>query len=70
MKYTYRMCFFRPMDSDAVERYLSRKARKGWRLDKTGQVFWRFRREEPAALTYAVTYFPDASVYGGALTPG
>ena len=69
MKYTYRMCFFRPMDSDAVERYLSRKARKGWRLDKTGQVFWRFRREEPAARTYAVTYFPEASVYGGALTP-
>ena len=69
MKYAYRMCFFRPMDSDAVERYLSRKARKGWQLDKTGQMFWRFRRENPAALTYAVTYFPEASVYGGALTP-
>ena len=69
MKYAYRMCFFRPMDSDAVERYLSRRARKGWRLDKTGQVLWRFRRENPAALTYAVTYFPEASVYGGALTP-
>ena len=69
MKYTYRMCFFRPMDSDAVERYLGRKARKGWFLDKTGQLFWRFRRGEPAARTYAVTYFPEASVYGGALTP-
>lgn len=69
MKYTYRICFFRPMDSGAVERYLIRKARKGWFLDKTGQMFWRFRRGEPAARTYAVTYFPEASIYGGALTP-
>lgn len=69
MKYTYRMSFFRAMDADAVERYLSRMARKGWFLDKTGQMFWRFRRGEPAALTYAVTYFPEASVYGGAMTP-
>lgn len=68
MKYTYRMSFFRPMDADAVERYLSRMARKGWFLSKTGQMFWRFRRGEPASLTYAVTYFPEASVYGGPMT--
>lgn len=68
MKYTYRMSFFRPMDADAVERYLSRMARKGWFLSKTGQMFWRFRRGKPASLTYAVTYFPEASVYGGPMT--
>ena len=68
MKYRYRLCFFRPMDADAVERYLGRMARKGWFLDKTGQMFWRFHRGEPAVLTYAVTYFPEASIYGGPMT--
>lgn len=66
MKYTYRMPFFRAMDADAVARYLERKAARGWQLEEAGNFFWRFRREAPTALTYAVTYFPDASIYGGA----
>jgi len=69
VKTTYRIHFYRPMDGDAVERWLHRKALRGLRLEKAGQFVWRFRRTEPAPLTYAVTYFPDASVYGGAATP-
>lgn len=69
MKHTYRMPFFRAMDADAVEHYLKRKAAKGWQLEETGNFFWRFRREPPAALRYAVTYFPDASIYGGPPSP-
>ena len=69
MKHTYRMPFFRAMDADAVEHYLRRKAARGWQLEETGNFFWRFRRESPAALRYAVTYFPDASLYGGPLSP-
>lgn len=65
MKYTYRIPFFRAMDADAVEQYLGRMAAKGWQLEEAGNLFWRFRREAPASLTYAVTYFPDASIYGG-----
>ena len=69
MKYTYRMPFFRAMDADAVVQYLERKAARGWRLEEAGNFFWRFRRAQPARLTYAVTYFPDASLYGGIRSP-
>ena len=68
MKYTYRFWFFDPMDADAIVAYLGKMARKGWQADKAGWYFWRFRRAEPADLTYAVTYFPNASFYGGATT--
>ena len=69
MKYTYRFPLFRAMEADAVERYLKRMAAKGLQLESAGTFLWKFRRTKPAALTYAVTYFPEASAYGGPMTP-
>ncbi len=68
MEHTYRLWFFAPMEGEAVAAYLCKMARRGWRLEEAGRYFWRFVRAEPAPLTYAVTYFPDASRYGGATT--
>ena len=68
MKLTYRLWIFDPLDADGIEAYLNKMARKGWQLEKAGWWFWRFRRAEPAPLAYAVTYFADSSLYGGAAT--
>ncbi len=68
MKHIYRLWLYDPMDVDAIVAYLGRMARKGWRLEEAGWYFWRFVRAQPAPLTYAVTYFPGASFYGGATT--
>ena len=68
MKHTCRLWFFDPMDADGIEACLSKMARKGWQLERAGRYFWRFHRAEPAPLAYAVTYFADSSLYGGAAT--
>ncbi|WP_298031378.1 DUF2812 domain-containing protein [uncultured Dysosmobacter sp.] len=49
-------------DYQAAERWLSKQAARGWRLEKAGAFLWRFRRAEPARITYAVTYL-DVSMF-------
>lgn len=61
-----RVNLFSACQYEAIERHLQRQAEKGWQLESIGRFFWRYRRAEPAHLTYAVTYFPDAS----SLDPG
>ena len=60
---TYRLESFLPWDGDYAARHLEKMARRGWRLEKVGTIFWTYRRAEPAALHYALTYFPAASVF-------
>ena len=48
-------------DYAGVEKHLSDMAARGWRLEKTGAMFWKYRRMEPAKVTYAVTYIHNAS---------
>ena len=48
-------------DYAGVERHLAKMAAKGWRLESTANWAWTYRRCEPAQVTYAVTYAPDAS---------
>lgn len=48
-------------DADIAE-HLEKMAARGWRLEKTGNL-WRYRRAEPAQLRYAVTYFSEASEF-------
>ena len=57
----YRMEDYVLYDYTGVERHLSAMAAKGWRLESVGNDLWKYRRAEPAKLTYAVTYAPDAS---------
>ena len=45
-------------DFAGVERRLSELAAQGWYLDKIGAMWWKFKRGEPKAVTYAVTYIP------------
>lgn len=48
-------------DYAGVERHLAKMAAKGWRLESTANWMWTYRRAEPAQVTYAVTYVPEAS---------
>ena len=50
-------------DYRGVEEHLTKMAAKGWRLEKVGPYFWTYCRAEPAQVTYAVTYLPDASQF-------
>jgi len=54
---------YRLYDYQAVERWLTRQAAKGWRVEKAGAFLWRFRRTEPAQVTYAVTYLEGVSMF-------
>ena len=59
----YRLEPFLYYDGEGIARHLERMAARGWRLEKTGALFWRYRRAEPARVRYAVTYFPRASEF-------
>lgn len=50
-------------DYQGVERHLEAMAARGWRLERIGNAFWRYRRAEPARVAYAVTYVADASLF-------
>lgn len=56
-------------DYRGVERHLEAMEAKGWRLEKTGNL-WKYRRTEPRKVHYAVTYVPEASEFNPAPTAG
>nr|WP_325257748.1 DUF2812 domain-containing protein [uncultured Oscillibacter sp.] len=61
VKYRWNtLCLY---DYRGVEDHLSAMAAKGWRLEKTGNSFWKYRRAEPARVRYAVTYSDSASQF-------
>lgn len=66
---TRRVLWYQFNDSEAIVAYLEKMARRGWLLEKI-RTFLTFRRTEPENLTFAVTYFPDASVFDPAPTEG
>ena len=45
-------------------------AAKGWLLESVDSIWRTYRRDEPSTVRYAVTYFPDASVFDGSPTGG
>ena len=57
------VCSYLLFDYRGVEAHLMKMAARGWRLEKVGTYFWTYRRAEPAQVTYAVTYLPDASQF-------
>ena len=50
-------------DRTGIREYLERQAAQGWMLEKTSALGWVFRRIEPQRVHFAVTYFPQASVF-------
>lgn len=65
----YRLESYTLYDYRGVERHLEAMEAKGWRLEKTGNL-WKYRRTEPKKVHYAVTYVPEASEFNPAPTPG
>ena len=59
----YRRNTFCLYDYRGVEEHLSAMAAQGWRLEKAGNTFWKYRRAEPAQVRYAVTYSDSASQF-------
>ena len=51
-----------------VEEKLTRLAAEGWHLETVGNMLWKFRRGEPKAVRYAVTFAPSASAFNSRLT--
>ncbi|MBQ3076424.1 MAG: DUF2812 domain-containing protein [Clostridia bacterium] len=62
-KRKYRLAQFTFYDRTGIAADLTAEAARGWMLDKVSYFFWRFRRIEPRALHFAVSYFPKASVF-------
>lgn len=50
-------------DRTGIQCYLEKMAKKGWMLEKVNNFYWQFRRIEPKAIHFAVTYFPKASEF-------
>lgn len=71
MKETKRcICNFSFYDQQAIEEKLEDMAQRGWMLEKTGSFTWTYRRMEPKALRFCVTYFPAASEFDPGPTEG
>ena len=63
VRYKRQLINFLLFDYEGVEAHLEKMAAKGWILDTVGQNVWKYRKEAPAKLKYAVTYAPDASMF-------
>ncbi len=59
----FQFNWYQANDAAAMERKLEKMAEKGWLLDEMTNWGFRYRRGEPGTVHYAVTYFPQASVY-------
>lgn len=57
----YQLQTFFLFDYSGVENNLAKMAAKGWQIEKIGTLFWKYRRIEPADLTYSVTYVSNTS---------
>lgn len=58
MKYRYELNLREPCDWKGVENHLQKMAAGGWRLDRIANFVWRYRRDAPAQVRYAVAYLP------------
>lgn len=62
--------WYQANDTAAMERKMEHLAEEGWLLERVSNWGWHMRRGEAARVRYAVTYFPDASVFDGRPTEG
>ena len=58
-----QIIWFQADDGEAVARHLEKMAANGWLLDGVDNWNYHFRRSEPVKVKYAVTYFPEASIF-------
>ena len=55
-----QFCFY---DRTGIEKMLEKQAARGWMLESIGQLSWNYRRTEPKQVHFAVTYYPNASMF-------
>lgn len=48
-------------DHTGIEAHLTKMAQKGWMIERMSNYFWTYRKIEPQALHFTVSYFPKAS---------
>jgi len=60
-KTKYRYEDFMLFDYEGIAAHLEKMAAKGWRFEKIGSFFWKYKKAEPAKVKYSVTFAPDAS---------
>ena len=46
-----------------LEKHFSRMAKKGWLIEKISNLYWTYKRIEPADIHFCVTYYPRASEF-------
>ena len=51
-----------------AERHLEEMAKDGWMLENAGRIFWKYRKIEPQAKKFSVTYLPGASPFDPEIT--
>jgi len=61
----YEISLYSHFDHSPIRRRLERMALKGWLLESTGRLIWKYRRIEPQTLHFTLAYLPQISV----LTP-
>ena len=67
MKKKYELFLHAFFDHAGLARHLEKRAMQGWFLEKANtNGFFRYRRGDPKAVRYAVTYFPSASNFDAA----
>ena len=52
---------YQAYDYEGIENFLEKMAKKGWKLENIGAVFWSFVKIEQAKLHYTVVYMPKVS---------
>ncbi len=57
----YQIHKFSLYEYAAVEEHLTKMAAKGWRIERVNNFAWKFKKAEPANVTYSVTYLPKLS---------
>lgn len=62
-----QFCFY---DRTGIQKMLEKQAQKGWMLESIGSFGWKYRKTEPKNLRFAVTYYPNASMFDPQPTVG
>jgi hypothetical protein len=58
-----RMEFFSFFDHTGISSHLNKMALQGWLLERITTFGWIYRRSEPKAVQYAISYYPKASEF-------
>lgn len=56
-----RIEFFTFYDRTGIEQHLERMAARGWMLESMSALWWTYRRIEPTALRFAISYYATIS---------